>query len=65
MKKDELREVMIDLVSHLAAAVSLLEHTPKAKKAAPSDKMFRIMLDDYRGALARGRQFFSDHLEQK
>lgn len=42
-------------LASLAAAISLLERTPKAKKSAPSDKMFDIMLNDYRKALAAGR----------
>lgn len=61
----------------LAAAISLLERTPKAKKAAPSDTMFDMMLDDYRSALdtaraaiaalseapreAEGRRFFNEY----
>lgn len=46
-------EVIIDLAASLAAAISLLEHSPK--KAAASDTMFDMMLNDYRRSLARAR----------
>jgi len=45
------RNVLVDVTAHLAAAISLLERTPRAKKAAPSDKMFDQMLTDYRNSL--------------
>lgn len=48
-------DVLIRALASLAAAISLLERTPKAKKAAPSDKMFEQMLTDYRAALEAGR----------
>jgi hypothetical protein len=51
------RDPLVGLVASLAAAISLLERTPKAKKAAPSDTMFEMMLSDYRKALEAGRQF--------
>jgi hypothetical protein len=51
------RDVLLDVTAHLAAAISLLERTPKAKKAAPSDKMFKVMLSDYRKSLERARRF--------
>ena len=44
---------LIDCAASLAAAISLLEKG--GKKAAPSDKMFAQMLDDYRASLARAR----------
>lgn len=47
--------ILIRCLASLAAAISLLERTPKAKKAAPSDKMFEQMLTDYRAALEAGR----------
>jgi hypothetical protein len=47
-------------IASLAAAVSLLERTPRAKKAAASDRMFDLMLDDYRKALEAARAIFSD-----
>ena len=50
-------DVLIRVLASLAAAISLLERTPKAKKAAPSDKMFEQMLSDYRNALEAGRTF--------
>lgn len=43
------------VLASLVAAVSLLERTPKAKKAAPSDTMFAVMLDDYRKSIEHGR----------
>lgn len=46
-----LREALITVSASLAAAVSLLERTPKAKKAAPSDKMFDQMVLDYKKSL--------------
>jgi hypothetical protein len=53
------RDPMIAAIASLAAAISLLERTPKAKKAAPSDKMFDQMLADYRKALANARAALS------
>lgn len=50
-------DVLIGALASLAAAISLLERMPKAKKAAPSDKMFEQMLTDYRNALEAGRSF--------
>lgn len=50
-----LEGALVDAGASLAAAISLLENTPKAKKAAASDKMFGIMLNDYRKSLARAR----------
>ena len=51
---------VIDLCASLAAAISLLERGGKAvKKAAPSDKMFDQMLDDYRASLERARAALS------
>jgi hypothetical protein len=50
-----LREALTDILAHLAAAISLLERTPAAKKAAPSNKMFDQMLADYHASLERGR----------
>lgn len=47
--------VIIHAIASLAAAISLLERTPKAKKAAPSDRMFEQMLCDYRKALDEAR----------
>jgi uncharacterized protein YqeY len=51
------RNPIMGLIASLAAAISLLERTPKAKKAAPSDTMFEMMLSDYRKALEAGRRF--------
>lgn len=49
----ELETKMIGVVAALSAAVSLLERSPKT--AAPSDKMFDQMLEDYTRALATAR----------
>ena len=49
------REALVSVTASLAAAISLLERMPKAKKAAPSDKMFEQMLVDYRKSLETGR----------
>ncbi len=48
-----MREAAIDCAASLAAAISLLERSPKT--AAPSNKMFDQMLADYRAALTRAR----------
>jgi hypothetical protein len=49
----ELEEVSKNLLASLVAATSLLEKG--GKKAAPSDKMFAIMLKDYEASIERGR----------
>ena len=58
-------DVLIRVLASLAAAISLLERTPKAKKAAPSDKMFEQMLIDYRNALEAGRAFIRAHTDKE
>lgn len=50
---DALVEAQIGAAASLAAAISLLERG--GKKAAPSDKMFAVMLDDYRKSLDGAR----------
>lgn len=50
-------QMLIDVMASLAAAISLLERSPKT--AAASNKMFDQMLDDYRASLERARR----HLE--
>lgn len=57
-------DLLSDVAAHLAAAISLLERTPKTKKAAPSDKMFDQMLVDYKNSLTRARVALS-HLSQE
>ena len=53
---DDLRKALISTAASLAAAISLLERGGKAaKKAAPSDKMFDMMLEDYRNSLNKAR----------
>lgn len=53
MSRDPMREALIRVTASLAAAVSLLERSPKT--AAPSDRMFDLMLDDYRKSVELGR----------
>ena len=55
---DNYRPHMVAVMAALAAAISLLERSPKT--AAPSDKMFDIMLDDYRRALDNARWFLQE-----
>jgi hypothetical protein len=57
---EALEAALIDAAVHLAAAISLLERTPKAKQAAPSDKMFEIMLSDYKKSLKTARAALKD-----
>ena len=46
-------DVLIDVLASLVAAVSLLKRG--SKKAAPSDKMFDMMIADYERSIERGR----------
>ncbi len=52
-------EVVRTLLASLVAAVSLLERG--GKKAAASDKMFEVMLADYRKAIETGRAALAAH----
>lgn len=54
------RDILIDVAAHLAGAISLLERTKSAKKAAASDKMFDQMLKDYKASLARARKILNE-----
>lgn len=56
---DAMRKIAISVIASLAAAISLLERVPNAKKAAPSNKMFEQMLCDYRNALENARAALS------
>jgi hypothetical protein len=58
-RNEALEEALVSAAASLAAAISLLENTPKAKKSAPSDKMFDIMLNDYHRALEGVRKILS------
>lgn len=49
-----LKESVKDLLGSLVAAVSLLKRG--GKKAAPSDKMFSMMLVDYNNSIERARR---------
>lgn len=53
------RDAYIGVLASLAAAISLLENTPRSKKAAASDKMFDQMVADYKKALDEGRAALS------
>lgn len=56
-ERDRLKAVLVRTAASLAAAISLLETDGKAaKKAAPSDKMFKQMLADYNHALGDARK---------
>lgn len=50
---DECERALINVTVHLIAAVSLLEGG--GKKAAPSDKMFKQMVLDYKKSIEAGR----------
>ena len=55
-REAELVGAVIDCAASLKAAISLLERGGKsAKKAAPSDKMFDLMVADYKASLERAR----------
>lgn len=60
-RAEELRDISLDLLASLVAAVSLLEAVPKTQKGrvkapmAPSDRMFRQMLADYNASISRAR----------
>jgi len=53
-------ETLRQVLASLVAAVSLLERADEIHRApryaAPSDRMFKTMLDDYRRAIEAGRQ---------
>jgi hypothetical protein len=46
-------DLLMDLLASLTASISLLERSPKT--AAPSDRMFDMMLGDYRKSADRAR----------
>lgn len=52
-----LRETGVSVTASLVAAISLLERG--GKQAAPSDKMFYQMLDDYHSAVKEFRETFA------
>jgi hypothetical protein len=52
---ETLEAVLRTVARNLAAAISLLERTPEAKQAAASDKIFEIMLLDYKKSLKVAR----------
>lgn len=51
--EDAANGAIVGALASLAAAISLLERG--GKKAAPSDKMFKQMLSDYRKSLEEAR----------
>lgn len=52
-ENERLKKALVDVTASLAAAVSLLERSPKT--AAPSNRMFDQMLKDYQASIARAR----------
>lgn len=56
-QRDEAVEVLRAVLPALVAAHSLLERG--GRKAAPSDTMFLMMLQDYANSIERGRAFLS------
>jgi len=52
-ERAELVEALSDTTAHLLAATSLAARG--GKKAAPSDKMFHMMLADYNASIGRAR----------
>ena len=60
-ERDQWKEAARQAIPSLAAAISLLERGGKAaKKAAPSNTMFDMMLDDYRKSLDAARKALHD-----
>jgi hypothetical protein len=53
-----LREVGLGCLASLVAAIDLLGRG--GKKAAPSDKMFEVMLEDYRRSVDKARAVLTD-----
>lgn len=53
----ELPDELMSCVASLAAAISLLENG--GKKAAASDKMFALMIEDYKKSLSNARSFIT------
>ena len=58
----ELVEVLLDVTASLVAAHSLLQNG--GKKAAASDKMFSLMLNDYEKSFELGRAVLAKAKEQ-
>ncbi len=58
-KYQEIREAFITVLASLAASISLLE--AGGVKAAPSNKMFNQMIQDYKKALQEGRDTLSKY----
>ena len=56
-------EALIDVLSSLIAAVSLLENG--GKKASGSDKMFNQMIKDYKKSIDHGRKVYREIREAK
>lgn len=57
------REAFMNVLASLVAAVSLLERG--GQKAAPSDSMFRAMLQDYNKAIEQGRAALAQQANEK
>ena len=54
--REKTRDPFVAVTASLAAAISLLERTPGAARAAPSNMMFDHMLADYRRSLEAARK---------
>jgi len=54
--REKTRDPFVAVTASLAAAISLLERTPGAARAAPSNMMFDQMLADYRRSLEAARK---------
>ncbi len=52
------KEALREVVPSLAAAISLLDRSPKT--AAPSNRMFDVMLKNYKKSLSVGRAAFAE-----
>lgn len=63
-RERELREALKSTTASLVAAISLLERTPASKKAAPSNNMFAIMLEDYSKSVEKARSILNKHKEK-
>ena len=59
MNESNERTIIIKLAAALSASISLLERTPQARKSAASNKMFNIMISDYKLELDAARSYLS------
>ena len=57
-------DVLKDVLASLVAAVSLLKRSP-SKAAAPSNRMFDMMIADYERSIERGRASLGGPVDAK